>query len=99
MIEPRVFEIKTDTYHDAVIYVSESYTKSTIDPDDPEKKIYEHIVQPVAVIPVMDCSDSSTDLHDKVKATCDHLALLYENHPDSELCITYSINSHPYVNC
>ena len=98
MIEPRLFEIKTDTYHDAVIYVNESYTKVTPNPDDPEKKIYEQIVKPIAVIPVMDCSDRN-DLPVNVRETCDYLAKLYENHPDSEVFISYSINSHPYVNC
>lgn len=99
MIEPRVFEIKTHTYHDAVIYVHENYTKVTKNPDDPEKKIYEEIVQPIAVIPVIDTNGDgdSNDLVSRVRNTCDALAELYAEHPDVELRITYSINSHPYV--
>jgi len=98
MLEDKTHKIKVWDHNDAVIYVKEKYYNSRVNPDDPTKYIHKEVTNTLAVIPVNSGDTVGTEFIEKVQKAADALAELYSGEPDSEVHISYVINSNPWVN-
>ena len=104
MLEDKTYKIKVADYHDAVIYVYERHVKClNPDEEDAEKKKWKHWKEIVTVIPVCtgyneDYQDRSGNFHNNVRVTVDALSELYSENPDYEMGISYTMNTHQYIN-
>ena len=103
MIEDKTYKIKVGDYHDAVIYVYERHVKC-LNPEeaDTSKRKFKHWKEVAAVIPVNndfdDYQDTSGRFHNNVRVVVDALTELYGNSPDYEMGISYTMNTHQYIN-
>ena len=104
MLEDKTYKIKVADYHDAVIYVYERHVEClNPDEEDAEKKKWKHWKEIVTVIPVCtgyneDYQDRSGNFHNNVRVTVDALSELYSENPDYEMGISYTMNTHQYIN-
>ena len=104
MLEDKTYKIKVADYHDAVIYVYERHAEClNPDEEDVEKKKWKHWKEIVTVIPVCtgyneDYQDRSGNFHNNIRVTVDALSELYGDSPDYEMGITYTMNTHQYIN-
>ena len=104
MLEDKTYKVKVADYHDAVIYVYERHTEClNPDEEDPNKKKWKHWKEIVTVIPVCtgyneDYQDRSGNFHNNVRVTVDALSELYSENPDYEMGISYTMNTHQYIN-
>jgi len=101
MLEDKTYKVKVNEYCDAVIYVYERHRKCLNPKDEPEKHKWKHWKKVVTVIPIFDdgdYKDSEGVLLNNVKATVDSLAELYSTNPDYEMGVSYTINTHQYIN-
>ena len=103
MIEDKTYKIKVGDYHDAVIYVYERHVKC-LNPKEEDvcKRKYKHWKEVAAVIPVHngfdDYQDKSGNFHNNIRVTVDALSELYGNSPDYEMGVSYTMNTHQYIN-
>ena len=98
MIEDKTHKVKVWDHNDAVIYVTEKYYHSKVNPDDPTKYTHKEVTNTLAVIPVVSDSTPDAEFIEKVQKAADALADLYSTYPDSEVSVGYVINSNPWVN-
>ena len=98
MLEDKTHKIKVWDHNDAVIYVKDKYYSSRVNPDDPTKYTHKEVTNTLAVIPVNSGGPVDAEFIEKVQKAADALAELYSGEPDSEVHISYIINSNPYVN-
>ena len=104
MLEDKTYKIKVADYHDAVIYVYERHAEClNPDEEDVEKKKWKHWKEIVTVIPVCtgyneDYQDRSGNFHNNIRVTVDALSELYGDSPDYEMGISYTMNTHQYIN-
>jgi len=103
MIEDKTYKIKVGDYHDAVIYVYERHVKClNPEEDDVGKRKYKHWKEVAAVIPVNndfdDYQDTSGRFYTNVRVVVDALTELYGSSPDYEMGISYTMNTHQYIN-
>ena len=103
MLEDKTYKIKVAEYHDAVIYVYERHRKCLNPKDEPEKHKWKHWKEVVTVIPVCsgydDYQDKSGNFHNNIRVTVDALSELYAESPDYEMGVSYTMNTHQYINC
>ena len=99
MLEDKTHKIKVLDCNDAVIYVTQKYYHSKVNPDDPTKYTYKEVTNTLAVIPVSSSDTIDAEFIERVQKAADALAELYSGEPDSEVSVSYIINAHPYVNC
>ena len=103
MIEDKTYKIKVGDYHDAVIYVYERHVKClNPEEEDVSKRKYKHWKKVAAVIPVNndfeDYQDTSGRFYTNVRVVVDALTELYGNSPDYEMGVSYTMNTHQYIN-
>lgn len=98
MLQDKTHKIKTWRHNDAVIYVTETHYISKVNPDDPTKYTHKEVTNTLAVIPVNSSERINSEFIEKVQNAAEALADLYGGEPDSEVHISYTINSHPWVN-
>ena len=104
MLEDKTYKVKVADYHDAVIYVYERHAEClNPDEEDVEKKKWKHWKEIVTVIPVCtgyneDYQDRSGNFHNNIRVTVDALSELYGDSPDYEMGISYTMNTHQYIN-
>jgi len=98
MIEDKTHKVKVWDHNDAVIYVTEKYYHSKVNPDDPTKYTHKEVTNTLAVVPVNSGDSIDAEFIEKVQKAADALAELYSGEPDSEVRISYIINAHQYVN-
>lgn len=98
MLEDKTHKIKVLDCNDAVIYVTQKYYHSKVNPDDPTKYTHKEVTSTLAVIPVSSSDTIDAAFIERVQKAADALAELYSGEPDSEVSISYIINAHPYVN-
>ena len=103
MLEDKTYKVKVADYHDAVIYVYKRHVEClNPDEEDPEKKKWKHWKEIVTVLPVCDGSDDYQDksgnFHNNVRVVVDALSELYGNNPDYEMGVSYTMNTHQYIN-
>ena len=103
MLEDKTYKIKVGDYHDAVIYVYERHVKClNPEEDDVGKRKYKHWKEVAAVIPVNndfdDYQDTSGRFYTNVRVVVDALTELYGNSPDYEMGVSYTMNTHQYIN-
>lgn len=98
MLRDKAYKIKVWDHNDAVIYVTEKYYTSQVNPADPTKYKHKEVINNVAIIPVNSGGSSDAEFIEKVQKTVDALSELYSGEPDSEISISYIINAHQYVN-
>ena len=104
MLEDKTYKVKVADYHDAVIYVYERHVEClNPDEEDAQKKKWKHWKEIVTVIPVCtgyneDYQDRSGNFHNNVRVTVDALSELYSENPDYEMGISYTMNTHQYIN-
>jgi len=102
MLEDKTYKIKVGDYHDAVIYVDERHRKCLNPKDEPDNHKWKHWKEVAAVIPVNnDCDDypdPSGRFRNNVSVVVDALTELYGSSPDYEMGISYTMNTHQYIN-
>ncbi len=72
--------------------------------DKPEDHKGKHWKEVVTVIPVThdDCDDyqdKSGNFHNNIRVVVDALTELYGSSPDYEMGVSYTMNTHQYINC
>ena len=102
MLEDKTYKVKVGEYCDAVIYVYERHRKCLNPKDEPEKHKWKHWKEVVTVIPVHngfdDYQDKSGSFHNNIRVTVDALSELYAESPDYEMGVSYTMNTHQYIN-
>ena len=103
MLEDKTYKVKVADYHDAVIYVYERHVEClNPDEEDLEKRKWKHWKKVVTAIPVIndvdDFQDNSGSFHNNVRVAVDALSELYSTSPDYEMGISYTMNTHQYIN-
>ena len=102
MLEDKTYKVKVGDYHDAVIYVYERHRKCLNPDDKPEDHRWKHWKEVVTVIPVHngfdDYQDKSGSFHNNIRVTVDALSELYAESPDYEMGVSYTMNTHQYIN-
>ena len=98
MLQDKTYKIKTWDHNDAVIYVTESYSYTKPDPNNPPHNKWVTKTEVIAVVPVSTVNKVDDTFIQRVQDTANSLAQLYQDTPDSEVKVQYVINAHPYVN-